>query len=452
MRKIALLVAAAILAGYWAWGVSRQAAVNDDIRLTDQDAYIGFARSVRESGFTDTGGRNRMPLYPMIQALFYDDDLTTQAFFERGKAVNAVLAALVLLMVFALMARRLSFAAAALTTAIAAFTVFAYKAPYFQADLLYYGFAFAAFVLSFETVMEPRRGRAAGAGAAAAAAHLVKASATPLVALAVACLALRAALELWRARRALPPARRYRPAARTVTALVVLAGVFLLVLAPYLVESKARYGSYFYNVNSTYYIWYDSWEEAKAGTAARGDREGSADMPAEDLPSAARYFATHDLGEIAERVRRGMQANYANLVHYRVAEYFLVFVIALTVIAAANGRRLLARLAAADMLPAALFVPGYFAGYGLLYAFYAPIASGPRFVLSLVLPGLYVAALVTSRPLLERLSFSALPASLGGRTAARVVSTLVLVALAALLAWELTVRFPEQIDTVPSSE
>src|SRR5690606_41863797 len=90
------------------------------------------------------------------------------------------------LMVFAWMARRLSSAAAALTTAIAAFTVFAYRAPYFQADLLYYGFAFAAFVLAFETVMEPHRGRAAGAGAAAAAAHLVKASATPLVALAVA--------------------------------------------------------------------------------------------------------------------------------------------------------------------------------------------------------------------------------------------------------------------------
>lgn len=235
-------------------------------------------------------------------------------------------------------------------------------------------------------------------------------------------------------------------------ALVVLAGVFLLVLSPYLVESKARYGSYFYNVNSTYYIWYDSWEEAKAGTAAHGDREGLPGLPAKDLPSAGRYFATHDLGEMVERVRRGMQANYANLVHYRVAEYFLVFVIALVVIAAANGRWLLARLAAADMLPAALFVPGYFAGYGLLYAFYAPIASGPRFVLSLVLPGLYVAALVTSRPLLERLPFTALPASLDGRRAARVVSALVLGALVVLLAWELAVRFPDQVGSVPSSE
>ena len=41
--------------------------------------------------------------------------------------------------------------------------------------------------------------------------------------------------------------------------------VFLVLLSPYLLESKAKYGSYFYNVNTTFYIWYDSWTEAKAG-------------------------------------------------------------------------------------------------------------------------------------------------------------------------------------------
>ena len=37
-------------------------------------------------------------------------------------------------------------------------------------------------------------------------------------------------------------------------------------LGPYLSTSKRVFGQYFYNVNSTFYMWYDDWPHASVGT------------------------------------------------------------------------------------------------------------------------------------------------------------------------------------------
>ena len=82
--------------------------------------------------------------------------------------------------------------------------------------------------------------------------------------------------------------------------------VFLLLLSPYLIESKAKYGAYFYNVNTTFYIWYDSWDEAKAGTLAAGDHLGWPDLPDEEIPSLQKYLDEHSAVEILHRFRDGV--------------------------------------------------------------------------------------------------------------------------------------------------
>ena len=58
---------------------------------------------------------------------------------------------------------------------------------------------------------------------------------------------------------------------------------FIAVIFPYIRESKQIYGQYFYNVNTTFYIWYDSFADAiQANKELRFDL-GTIDLP-EDQP------------------------------------------------------------------------------------------------------------------------------------------------------------------------
>ena len=59
---------------------------------------------------------------------------------------------------------------------------------------------------------------------------------------------------------------------------------FLAVIFPYILQSKEMYGQYFYNVNSTFYIWYDSWEDAKQAERDHAFTEGWPDLPSGQVP------------------------------------------------------------------------------------------------------------------------------------------------------------------------
>lgn len=451
--RLSAYILVALFAGcYWLWGVSQQSPLNNNIYLTDQDAYLAFANNVKESGFTDTGSRSRMPLYVFIQAAFLEQGADTPAQFERGKAVNTVISFFICLLVLWIFSRHLPSLEAALVTTIVAFTVLAYKAPYFQAEVLYYGLSFLVFVLFAECIMHPRWQIGLASGGAAALAHLTKASVLPAVVLISICLLIHLLLDVVIMVKHRDHKLRARSVIRTSLTLVALVGTFLIILSPYLVESKARYGQYFYNVSSTFYVWYDSWEQAKAGTAAHGDHSGWPDMPADEIPSAKRYFETHSTPDIVRRVQVGLQGEYANLVHYRVAEYFLIYLGALIVIFLLNVRWLWGWVFEKRRYLVLLFIAGYFSGYALLYAFYSPIASGPRFVLSLVLPALICCAVLTSHTAVSQLPWSVVSKFLPRETISRAFCWALLLSLGLTLAWELAIRFPDQIATFSSSE
>ena len=57
----------------------------------DQGAYINFVKKTHDSRFHFTGNRNRMPIYPFFQALFYSPELEDEEFFQDGKQRNVIL-------------------------------------------------------------------------------------------------------------------------------------------------------------------------------------------------------------------------------------------------------------------------------------------------------------------------------------------------------------------------
>src|SRR5438067_2025550 len=106
--------------------------INRNMMAIDQSAYLEDAKAIRQMHFAFVGGRNRMPLYPGLMSLFYKPGMTDSQFFAVGKKVGVGLSLLVLLAALFIFSRYIRFFHAFLLIHIAAFTVFVYKAPYFQ--------------------------------------------------------------------------------------------------------------------------------------------------------------------------------------------------------------------------------------------------------------------------------------------------------------------------------
>ena len=219
-----------------------------------------------------------MPVYPALMSFFYRQEMSNEDFFIRGKNVGIATGLVVLAVAFLIFSQGAKKLHALTGTLVAMFTVFAYKSPYFQAEVLFYGISLLLFYLLLSLIQKPHIRTAALAGFVGGLGHLTKASVLPAVLLAALLVVVRGAVDLWRQHHkadAQPEGySRSRFALNHVFYMSVLLGCYLLVIFPYIHTSKEHFGQYFYNVNSTFYMWYDSWDEAKRGTRAHGDRQG----------------------------------------------------------------------------------------------------------------------------------------------------------------------------------
>jgi hypothetical protein len=390
-----------IVAVVWLYvsaAVRQSEQVNTEMGRTDQSAYMGYARHLAESHYTYVGNRNRMPLYPLIQSLHYQSGQADELFFARGKAVNIALSVAFLAGISLVLRSILPSPAPAVLSLTAAFMVFAFKAGYFQAELLFYFLSFVAFVLMNRMLIRPTWKTALLTGLALGLAHLTKASVLPALLLFVTVALLRESSAVWQKMRraACPGSMSARQAIIRLACAGLAALSFLLTVSHYIWNSKRVYGQYFYNVNSTFYVWYDSWEEAKEGTRAHGDREGWPAMPAESIPSPGKYLEEHSWQEIGDRLRSGVVVVVTNAVEsYGYHKYALALLAFCILVAAANPRRTCSLLR--DYGWSLLFNALYFCGYLVLYAWFTPICVGTRLPLAQFLPLALVCSYVPLR-------------------------------------------------------
>jgi hypothetical protein len=310
------------------------------------------------------------------------------AFFARGKYVNLVLS-LGLLAGLAFIFHRFLPGLHSLTLLlIVAFTIFIFKAGYFQAELLFYFVNFCLFLLMWRLLQRMSWRLAILAGIVAGLAHLIKASVLPGL---VVFLVLAAIKWGWFALRSRHWSGDPAPAKFVLSPLLgvlLVAAVFLITVFPYINTSKRVFGHYFYNVNSTFYIWYDSWEEAKQGTRAHGDRVGWPDMPPDEIPSMSKYLREHTLQQITGRFVNGGLSVLNNMVHsYGYFKYIVIYSCLLIIAIIRYWRR--ASQAVTSNPTLCLFLVIYFAGYFLLYSWYAPIVDGNRLILGQFIPVMF---------------------------------------------------------------
>ena len=123
----------------------------------DQSAYLDYAKKLSQTGYKYVGGRNRMPFYPVLLSLFYEDGMSDEDYFERGKKVSVAIGIIGLFITYLIFNRVSHSLEAATGTLVAAFTVFVYKAPYFQAEVLFYIIGLFLFSLLVSFVKKKKR-------------------------------------------------------------------------------------------------------------------------------------------------------------------------------------------------------------------------------------------------------------------------------------------------------
>ena len=275
--------------------------------------------------------------------------------------------------------------------------LFNVKSPYFQPEILYYTLFALAFMLSIESIERPRWYKSAGLGLLFALAHFTKASAIMglIIYSGSFVVAIPAALRL----------REGAPRALLLTLLRAFAPIviFAFLLFPYFAESKERYGHYLYNVNTTFYFWYDSWDEAVQGTFAAGDHEGWPDLPDNQIPSMSKYLAEHSLEDILKRLSSSVQSHIkvtctsasswqllGNCIHVGIGSAFalICLVAGFRPRQAWLGRR---------PFQISFFIAGFLALYGIAALWYWPIVGGARVTLGLVIPIFWTIGLATER-------------------------------------------------------
>ena len=364
----------------------QQFEVNNRLSRTDQLAYIIFAKRAYESDFMYTGGRSRMPLFPWIQALFYSPDMSDEALFAQGKGINFVISLVALAILAYVFLSQLPRLYATYALAVIAFLFFALKAPYFQVEILYYALISFSFILSISAIQKPTWRKTLGMGLLLALAQYSKASAILFLALYSGSYLVPIAIDTFN-RRSIQ-----REALRLAAHALGPALVFTLLLFPYFIESKERYGHYLYNVNTTLYMWYDSWDEAKAGARAAGDREGWPNLPDEEIPSLSKYLAEHSAADIASRLATGLQSFFRAINWYGLPLHIGVGLLALAGCLASwirGGRNGTSR----TDLRLGLYLIAFFAAYGLSTIWYWPIVQAPRVTLMMLIPFFWVVGL-----------------------------------------------------------
>ncbi len=359
-----------------------------------QMPYLVYARRVATEGlFGHFGDRNRMPLVPIVASLFYDADWNL--FVGRASWV-AIAVSLSLLGSMALIAyRNLTPLLATAFLLIVAVAVFAPQASFLQADVPYYAFFFCSWWAMLRLLQRPGLALASGAGLILGLTYLTKASVLLAIPIWLGMMILRAIICARRKTNESTPSDTsptldqvaHGNSVRWIGAGCVTLAVFLASVSPYLKNNHEHFGRFFYNVNTTFFVWCDSWTQAQRFAEKYEIDQHFPAAPPETIPGPASYWRTHTSRQIVSRLTYGLRTLGALAWESASLKYLLFLVVCAVVVTSLNPS-LAMSVAQRYKWPIA-WSALLFLAYVLAYAWYVVVAYGDRFVLSLVAPMLF---------------------------------------------------------------
>ena len=357
--------------------------------LGDQGAYLGYARQMYQTHYSVVGDRNRMPIYPGLLSLMYRPGLSEEEFLRRAQIFNVNLSVVLLLLLFLVFQRFFPAKHALAMTSATAFGVFLYRAVNVQVEVLYYFISFCSFLLLLRMLVAPGWLLAVASGATVGLAYLTKASALPALWIWVLIFILQTGRQCQ-----VQTGRRIQDLGHRIGLLLMVLVAFGCVTFSYLRQSEAIHGRYFFNVNSSFVMWCDSAPEGLRFLELYARDNGKSLSPAQ-IPSPAKYWREHSFGQIASRLAKGLW-DLAHLKAQLIGYYkFVMLMLVATVLCWFRWPQTTRELLAENLFPA-MFCVSFVMVYLLLYAWYGAIVKDSRFVLSIFLPFMFAASLVTT--------------------------------------------------------
>lgn len=402
-RKLAFfIVFLLITAFFYAYASYRQLTqINTKNYWCDQESYVFYAMRLHDNP-DYIGDYNRMPIYPWMLSFIYDSSMTEDDFFDRAKVFNIALSGVVLLAAFALFLRLFPKLIAINLMLLVTFTVYIFKSAYIQTEMLFFFLNFCVFLLLLQMLIKPGWRLALLTGILLGITHLTKGSVMVALGIFLFVFALRAVYLAYRA-------RTLKPVLSQAAYALLIVVTYIAVIWPYIRTSKRVYDSYLFNLNTTIYMWYDSWADVKEGAWLYRDQEG---WPPIDVPTMQTYLQQKSPADITARILDGFRVMIQRHTYrggYGYFWYILTFLLIMVwlLIRTYRGpqRAQLRGLFSRHRFPI-LFIVFYFAAYTFLYAFYVPIHPGLRFMLSLYMPFLYVVMKMINLPLFGQRHFS----------------------------------------------
>jgi hypothetical protein len=162
---------------------------------------------------------------------------------------------------------------------------------------------------------------------------------------------------------------------KAILSVLVSTVTFFLITSPYCQNSYQHYGKWFYNINTSHYVWMESWSYVQKYNRERGNIHAHQAQKKEGLPNMGKYFQENHFSEIVTRFYHGAKRVIRG---WRQDPSFLSCMFSFSCIMGAV-MILLIRRGEPLRFPVFWFVPGMLLLQFLLVSFYIPIGRGNRF-------------------------------------------------------------------------
>ena len=266
------------------------------INKYDENAYLMHVRSILSAdNYWYLGDRNRMPLFNYYLSFFYNTNLTELENYYNLKTANLLLTCLLALLFFLKLNKRFQnkFLFINLSFFILIIPTFALVHQLLVESIFFIGFSLL--LIYFEQFFKnPTTKNSIKLGLTAAIVYFLKYTGLTVF-FGISLFTIIFGFIFYK--------RNYLKKFFTVLF------TFLVIVSPYLFENYQKFDKHiFYNVNSEFYIWADSWDEIVEGVRANNDRVGWPTMEESELPSFSKYVSEHTLSDVFNRFIFGFKS------------------------------------------------------------------------------------------------------------------------------------------------
>ncbi len=333
-----------------------------------------------ESNYQKVFERNRMPLFNIMISFLYDKNQDSYDFFTKIKSANIIFGSLLLLMLWFYFRQKVHPLIGLNLFLSFSFSFCVFKSAFAQVENIHHIVFFIVFAYMVLSIKKTSYQLAVTLGCVTAICYLLKASVLLMFAIYIFI--------------SLTKICFINQKKHIFLQLLISVSIFLLILSPYLLYNYQNYGITFYNFNSHYVMWRESWEESVFRMSEYTSGLENSDWPSNLPIGPIQYLNHHGFAHALERITDGLKLFIQTFQYnsHGFNQFIIIWTILTSFFVSMKFTLILSYLKKFPFL--FLFVILNHVAYFLFICWYMRIDSGIRFISVLFLPYLFSLTLV----------------------------------------------------------